>query len=256
MAANQLLSSNKRSLLGQTLQQRSGVRAAGVRCHAVTVRAQQEQELPRRAALGLVAGAAALLSGVSPSQAAFGEGANVFGKATNTTGFIPYAGEGYSLLLPSKWNPSRERDFKGVEMRYEDNGDAVNNVIVITRATDKKTVKDFGSAESFLNDLSYLFGQQVFTGQTRSEGGFKENKVSSASVLGLEEGTDKKGKPYYRYEMLVRTADGDEGGRHQLVTATVGSGNLYILKVQIGDKRWFKGAKNFAAGIVNSFTVA
>lgn len=53
--------------------------------------------------------------------------------------------------------------------RYEDNGDAVNNVIVITRATDKKSVKDFGSPEAFLNDLSYLFGQQVFTGTFHSD---------------------------------------------------------------------------------------
>ena len=44
-----------------------------------------------------------------------------------------------------------------------------------------------------------------------------------------------------RYEILTRTADGNEGGRHQLLTATVGGGNLYICKVQIGDKRWFKG---------------
>lgn len=40
------------------------------------------------------------------------------------------------------------------------------------------------------------------------------------------------------------------------MTASVGSGNLYILKVQIGDKRWFKGAKNAALGIQNSFAVA
>jgi hypothetical protein len=33
------------------------------------------------------------------------------------TGFVPYAGEGYALLLPSKWNPSKERDFPGVELR-------------------------------------------------------------------------------------------------------------------------------------------
>ena len=44
-----------------------------------------------------------------------------------------------------------------------------------------------------------------------------------------------------RYELLTRTADGNEGGRHQLLTAAVGNGNLYICKVQIGDKRWFKG---------------
>jgi len=56
-------------------------------------------------------------------------------------------------------------------------------------------------------------------------------------------------------EILTRTADGDEGGRHQLVAATVTNGNLYLLKVQIGDKRWFKGAKNDALGTWNSFTV-
>ena len=35
-------------------------------------------------------------------------------------------------------------------------------------------------------------------------------------------------------------ADGDEGGRHQLINAAVSNGNLYILKCQVGDKRWFK----------------
>ena len=58
-----------------------------------------------------------------------------------------------------------------------------------------------------------------------------------------------------QFEILTRTADGDEGGRHQLVAATVTNGNLYLLKVQIGDKRWFKGAKNDALGTWNSFTV-
>jgi photosystem II oxygen-evolving enhancer protein 2 len=24
---------------------------------------------------------------------------------------VPYAGEGFALLLPSKWNPSKEEDF-------------------------------------------------------------------------------------------------------------------------------------------------
>ena len=51
-------------------------------------------------------------------------------------------------------------------------------------------------------------------------------------------------------------ADGDEGGRHQLITAAVGNGNLYILKIQIGDKRWFKGADQGAKGAWNSFVVA
>lgn len=32
-------------------------------------------------------------------------------------GFVPYAGEGFALLLPSKWNPSREQDFPGTILR-------------------------------------------------------------------------------------------------------------------------------------------
>jgi hypothetical protein len=51
-------------------------------------------------------------------------------------------------------------------------------------------------------------------------------------------------------------ADGDEGGRHQLIKAAVNNGYLYIIKIQIGDKRWFKGAKVEATGAAESFTVA
>jgi hypothetical protein len=56
--------------------------------------------------------------------------------------------------------------------------------------------------------------------------------------------------------LFVFVADGDEGGRHQLVGATVSGGKLWMVKVQIGDKRWFKGAKKEALGAFNSFTVA
>lgn len=58
-----------------------------------------------------------------------------------------------------------------------------------------------------MSNVGSLCSWHCCAGQTRSEGGFKENKVSAASVLGLEEGTDKKGKLYYRYEMLVRTGE-------------------------------------------------
>jgi len=51
------------------------------------------------------------------------------------------------------------------------------------------------------------------------------------------------GKTYYQYEILTRTADGDEGGRHHLFATTVSNGKLYILKMQAGDKRWFKGTE-------------
>ena len=33
------------------------------------------------------------------------------------TGFIPYSGEGFALLLPSKWNPSKEKEASGVVLR-------------------------------------------------------------------------------------------------------------------------------------------
>jgi hypothetical protein len=32
-------------------------------------------------------------------------------------GFVPYAGDGYALLLPGKWNPSKEREFAGMDVR-------------------------------------------------------------------------------------------------------------------------------------------
>merc|ERR1712157_562495 len=119
--------------------------------------------------------------------------------------------------------------------------------------SDKSKVSDYGPPEKFLNSFSYLLGKQSYSGKTISEGGFAPDRVSAASVLDLESTTDKKGKSVYRYSILSRTADGDEGGRHQLISATVSSNTLYILKVQVGDKRWFKGAKKEAEGTLNSF---
>jgi len=224
----------------------------------VVVRAQAENvesQMSRRASLGMIAGAA-MLAGVSPARAEFGESANVFGKITNKSGYIPYAGDGFALLLPSKWNPSKERDFPGTILRYEDNGDAVNNLVVIVTPTDKGKIEDFGAQDAFLQTVSYLFGKQSYSGETRSEGGFAPDRVSAASLLDVFTDKDKKGKSYYKYEFLVRTADGDEGGRHQLISATVSGGQLYLLKVQVGDKRWFKGVDKDAKGIWKSFTVA
>merc|ERR1712188_11504 len=190
------------------------------------------------------------------SLATYGDSANVFGKITNKSGFVAYAGEGFSLLLPSKWNPSKERDFPDVALRYEDNFDAVNNLVVIKEKTSKGRIEDYGSPEQFLNSFSFLLGQQSYVGKTISEGGFAPDRVSAASVLDLESTTDKKGRTLYRYNILSRTADGDEGGRHQLISATVSNGTLFILKIQVGDKRWFKGVNKDAEGVFNSFIVA
>jgi hypothetical protein len=80
--------------------------------------------------------------------------------------------------------------------------------------------------------------------------------VSSAALLNTAIEKDKKGKTYYLFDILTRTGDGNEGGRHQLIKATVSGGNLYLLKGQAGDKRWFKGADKDLLGAQASFTVA
>eukprot|EP00884_Botryococcus_braunii_P014940 jgi/Botrbrau1/23447/Bobra.106_1s0007.1 len=241
---------------GQQLQTRAR-NSAAARTPVVCRAQQQDDAVPRRAALGMLMGAAAIAASPAPSEAAYGETAKIFGSITNKTGFIPYQGEGFSLLLPAKWNPSKERPFAGIALRYEDNFDAVNNVTIIAAKADKGSIDGYGDPAAFLNSISYVLGEQVFAGETLSEGGFKPNKVVAASLLDVATAKDKSGVNYYKYDILTRTADGDEGGRHHLITAAVGpkSGQLYICDVQIGDKRWFKGAKKEAEGITDSFTV-
>ncbi|XP_020238949.1 oxygen-evolving enhancer protein 2, chloroplastic [Cajanus cajan] len=209
----------------------------------------------RRLALTVLIGAAAVGSKVSPADAAYGEAANVFGKPKTNTDFLPYNGEGFKLSIPSKWNPSKEVEYPGQVLRYEDNFDSTSNVSVMVTATDKKSITDYGSPEEFLSKVDYLLGKQAFFGQTDAEGGFDANAVATANIL--ESSTPViDGKQYYNLSVLTRTADGDEGGKHQLITATVKDGKLYICKAQAGDKRWFKGARKFVESTASSFSVA
>jgi hypothetical protein len=48
-------------------------------------------------------------------------------------------------------------------------------------------------------------------GESISEGGFAANRVSAASLLDVSEDTDKKGKKYYKYELLVRSGERKRG---------------------------------------------
>lgn len=215
--------------------------------------------LSRRSALvgaALAGGVASLnLVGAEPSFAAYGEAANVFGKAKPATYFAPYAGQGFSLNIPAKWNPSRELgEFPNVVLRYEDNFDATNNLVVIVQPSEKSSLLDFGTPEEFLDQFKYLMGVQSFTGETASEGGFAKDTTLTASVLEAES-VVKDGRDYYKISVLTRTADGDEGGKHQLFAASISDGKLYILKTQAGDKRWFKGVKKYVEGAIDSFTV-
>lgn len=87
------------------------------------------------------------------------------------------------------------------------------------------------------------------------QGGFEQDAVATANILEVSTPV-VGGKQYYFVSVLTRTADGDEGGKHQLITATVSDGKLYICKAQAGDKRWFKGAKKYVEGTASSFSVA
>ncbi|KAK4716550.1 hypothetical protein R3W88_014888 [Solanum pinnatisectum] len=211
--------------------------------------------ISRRLALTVLIGVASIASKVSPADAAYGESANVFGKPKKNTDFLSYNGDGFKLQIPSKWNPSKEVEYPGQVLRYEDNFDATSNVVVTITPTDKKSITDYDSPEQFLSQVDYLLGKQACFGKTDSEGGFESDAVATANILETSSAT-VGGKEYYYLSVLTRTADGDEGGKHQLITATVNDGKLYICKAQAGDKRWFKGAKKFVENAATSFTLA
>lgn len=206
-------------------------------------------------ALTVLIGAAAVGSRVSPADAAYGEAANVFGKPKTNTDFLPYNGNGFKLSIPSKWNPSKEVEFPGQVLRYEDNFDSNSNVSVIVTPTDKKSITDFGTPEEFLSKVDFLLGRQAYSGKTDSEGGFDKDAVATANIL-ESSAPEIGGKKYYFVSVLTRTADGDEGGKHHLITAAVKDGKLFICKAQAGDKRWFKGARKFIESTASSFSVA
>ena len=79
--------------------------------------------------------------------------ANVFGKPKSNTDFKVYDGEGFKLSLPAKWNPSKEVEFPGQVLRYEDNFDTTSNLSVMVTPTDKKSITDYGSPEDFLSKV-------------------------------------------------------------------------------------------------------
>ncbi|CAM6094891.1 unnamed protein product [Calypogeia fissa] len=231
-------------------------RSLAVSCSAI----EKEDASPvsRRNALALLAGVAAvgaLNSGASPALAAYGQAANIWGEPKMDTGFKFYEGEGFTINLPAKWNPSKEIEFPGQVVRYEDNFDQLTNMSVSILPCEKKSIKEYGSPEAFLKTVSYLLGKQSYKGKTVSEGGFDPNSVATANIFKAEE-IEVKGKPYFYISVLTRTGDGTEGGRHQYIVSTVKDGKLFILKAQAGDKRWFKGTQKYIEGLASSFTVA
>ncbi|KAG0473831.1 hypothetical protein HPP92_015688 [Vanilla planifolia] len=246
--------------------------AASSRTHGLVptvrpvVRAQAKQgdtvkesatAVSRRVALTVLVGTAAVGTKVSPADAAYGEAANVFGKPKTNTDFLPYEGDGFKVLIPSKWNPSKEVEYPGQVLRYEDNFDSLTNITVtVTPQTRSPSPTTVHRSSSWHKWITYWGSRLMPAAQKlRLQGGFDPNVVATANIL--ESSTPViGGKQYYNISVLTRTADGDEGGKHQLITAAVQDGKLYICKVQAGDKRWFKGARKFVESTANSFNLA
>lgn len=79
--------------------------------------------------------------------------ANVFGAPKISTGFTPFAGNGFTLDVPSKWNPSKEQEFPGTVVRFEDNFDATNNLFVSITPATKGSITEYGPPEKFLDEV-------------------------------------------------------------------------------------------------------
>lgn len=89
----------------------------------------------------------------SDSVASFCVAANVFGAPKAQTGFTQYSGNGFSLDIPAKWNPSKEKEFPGTVLRFEDNFDATNNLFVSVTPAAKGSITDYGPPEKFLDEV-------------------------------------------------------------------------------------------------------
>lgn len=92
----------------------------------------------------------------------------MFGKQKKTD-FVEIKGDGFKIMIPAKWNPSKEREFSGQVVRYEDGFDTISNISVIIVPSAKSSIADYGTPEDFLKQFDYLLGKQTFSGKTDSE---------------------------------------------------------------------------------------
>ena len=80
--------------------------------------------------------------------------ANIFAAPKKDSGFVTVSGDGFTLNIPAKWNPSKEQEFPGTVLRYEDNFDANSNLAVLIIPAEKDSIKAYGSPEQFLESVS------------------------------------------------------------------------------------------------------
>ncbi|KAL2922967.1 Oxygen-evolving enhancer protein 2 chloroplastic [Bienertia sinuspersici] len=86
-------------------------------------------------------------------------------------------------MVPSDWNKSKELEYAGQVLRFEDNFDATSNLVVLVSSTDKKFIIDFGSPKPFPSPVDYLLGKHAYFGLSVSEGCFDSGVVTSSTFL-------------------------------------------------------------------------
>ncbi|KAL2923034.1 Oxygen-evolving enhancer protein 2 chloroplastic [Bienertia sinuspersici] len=86
-------------------------------------------------------------------------------------------------MVPSDWNKSKELEYAGQVLRFEDNFDATSNLVVLVSSTDKKFIIDFGSPKPFPSPVDYLLGKHAYFRLTVSEGCFDSGVVTSSNFL-------------------------------------------------------------------------
>ena len=219
-------------------------------------------------ALGAAAAVAAGAAAAPEARAAGGEFGNKAPinilkpdkKYLSTKGdgsFIPVveAGE-YAAQIPAQYAGTPERDLPGMVAKFTRGyGESVS--IVQLGGKGKRSVSDYGSLDDFVGkELENVFGQQVskVTGNAKVGDNFSDSR---AFILDAAEFTDADGTLYYRYEILTQTADGDEGGKRNYVSAAVGptSGKLYALIFQQSEKKWVKEFGKTAKATWEAFRV-
>lgn len=131
-----------------------------------------------------------------------------------------------------------ETESEGAPPRPPGTAAVHSGLVLLRRNAQSCRPADAGVDKTFFDicSRSHWGSRELFPG---APGGFKAGKVSVANVLSVGQST-KGGKTYYEYEILTRTADGDEGGRHHLISVAASNGKLYTFIGQAGDKRWFK----------------
>ncbi|CAM6104395.1 unnamed protein product [Calypogeia fissa] len=170
-------------------------------------------------------------------------------------------GDGFHVQLPSDWHMhDTQGRLYGTILRYEDKRDPTTNVVVLRSPTSKSRTGK--KPEDWIREQAYLLSGsnepiQFQSGDDGKDAGrkFPGGKISIAKVLSADKPKYKQGLTYYNYEILTKQGGGQKDALHQLVSAVVNNGNLYMCRVQTDEGRWQGDLRSMAQLIVDSFQI-